>query len=51
MAVYCLRTRYCNDLAVAVVESPYQAMRGEERIALGFLALGHREHLLSERQK
>ena len=36
MAVYCLRTRYCNDLAVAVVESPYQAMRGEERIALGF---------------
>ena len=36
MAVHCLRTRYCNDLTVTVVESPYQAMRGEERIALGF---------------
>ena len=36
MAAYGARPRYCNDSAVAVAESPYQALRGEERIALGF---------------
>ena len=51
MAVYGARPRHCNDSAVAVVESPYQALRGEERIALGFSRQVVVKHLLSERQK